>query len=267
MHICLDGKANLDSSVVALGMFDGVHRGHQVLLAKARVLAERAVVPFVVNTFVEHPLRMISPEKCPPMLTSFEERSRLLEVLGVEWLNAVPFTPALRDMTPEEFVGQLVRQWKPKAVVIGFNYTFGSHGAGNAHLLAALGDALGFETYVVPEIRMGGGPVSATRIRQALAQGAPELARYLLGRAYAQQATICARKENAIVLQCALDGKQTLAEGTYRALVWDGQHRYLVAATVLADGHVSCALPGGIVLGDLVTVEWRTRQPYSDPLI
>ena len=260
MHICLDGKANLDSSVVVLGMFDGVHRGHQVLLAKARVLAERAGVPLVVHTFVEHPLRLIAPEQCPPMLTTFGERSHLMEALGVDWLNAMPFTPTLRDMPPEEFVGQLIRQWKPIAVVVGFNYTFGSHGMGNAHMLATLGDALGFKTYVVPEIRMGGEPASATRIRKALAQGVPELARYLLGRAYVQRATVLIREENRIVLQCAVDGKQLLATGKYRALLDDGQHRYLVAAQVLTDGRIACLLPENAALEEQVTIEWRTRH-------
>ena len=183
-----------------------------------------------------------------------------MEALGVDWLNAVSFTPTMRDMPPEEFVGQLMRQWKPIAVVVGFNYTFGSHGTGNAHLLASLGKALGFETYVVPEIRMGGEPASATRIRKALAQGVPELARYLLGRAYAQRATVLTRNGNRVELQCAMDGKQALAEGKYRALVNDGQHRYLVAAQVLADGKVACLLPENTTLGKQVTIEWRTGR-------
>ena len=163
MQISLDGRMNASGSVVALGMFDGVHIGHRVLLAKAKAAAVQAGVPMVVHTFAEHPLKRIDPERVPPLLTTLTERMALIEVAGADIFSAVAFTDAMRDMPPEDFVGHLVQQWKPRAVVVGFNYTFGRKGEGTPHLLHELGHALGFQTYVVPAIQLDGRPVSATR--------------------------------------------------------------------------------------------------------
>ena len=86
MQTVLDGKYQAQSSVVALGMFDGVHIGHQVLLQKAKALAAQHGVPLVVCTFVQHPLTLIAPEKAPAMLTTLDERAAQMEALGVDVL-------------------------------------------------------------------------------------------------------------------------------------------------------------------------------------
>ena len=144
MQTVLDGRYAADRSVVALGMFDGVHIGHQVLLKKGRALADRQGVPLVACTFMDHPLQLIAPDKCPPMLTTFDERVRLMESLGVDVFYAMPFDRSVMDMPPEDYVGHLVRQFHPTDVVCGYNHTFGKKGGGTPALLAALGDALGF---------------------------------------------------------------------------------------------------------------------------
>ena len=171
MQTVLDGRYAADRSVVALGMFDGVHIGHQVLLKKGRALADRQGVPLVACTFMDHPLQLIAPDKCPPMLTTFDERVRLMESLGVDVFYAMPFDRSVMDMPPEDYVGHLVRQFHPTDVVCGYNHTFGKKGGGTPALLAALGDALGFSTAVVPKITLKGQEVSSTAIRGWLRQG------------------------------------------------------------------------------------------------
>ena len=100
MQIILHQSYQTDRSVVALGMFDGVHIGHRVLLERAAALAKRHHAPLVVCTFQEHPLQVIAPEKCPPQLTTFEERCQLMESLGVDVRCAMPFSKETMSMPP-----------------------------------------------------------------------------------------------------------------------------------------------------------------------
>ncbi len=181
MRICLDDTIHTQASVVALGMFDGVHLGHQALLREARRLADEHNVPMVVMTFDRHPLSLIAPDMAPPMLTAPQERMKLLETYGADIVCVSPFTKQLRDLPPEAFIQSLVDHWHPKALVVGFNYNFGMHGAGNPDTLRAQGETLGFETLVIPEVRCKGERVSSTRIRQLLAQGDTAGAEALLG--------------------------------------------------------------------------------------
>lgn len=250
MHICLDGRMNAEASVVALGMFDGVHIGHQVLLRKAKSIADSLNLPMVVQTFSQHPLCLLAPHKCPPMLTTLNERVRLMEAQGVDILCAPPFTEAMRDMLSEEFIGRLVRQWRPRAIVVGYNYSFGSHGAGTPALLHALGDALSFETYVVPEIRLDGEAVSATRIRTLLTQGCIAQARRLLGRPYLMQVELINRAGRRCEMASVDNGKQKLGEGQYRALLGCERREIAVLVTVDGQGSMVCAVPESAELGD-----------------
>lgn len=183
MRICSDDSIHTEASVLALGMFDGVHLGHQALLKQARALADKLRVPMVVMTFDRHPLSLIAPAMAPPMLTSPQERMRLLEEYGADVVCVSPFTEELRDMEPGAFVELLEERWHPRAVVIGYNYNFGRHGAGNSDTMRAFGSQLGFQTTVVPEVRLEGRPVSSTRIRQLLAAGDTAGAEALLGHA------------------------------------------------------------------------------------
>lgn len=249
MQIVLDGRYKTDRSVVALGMFDGVHIGHRVLLKRGRVLAERLSAPLVAFTFQAHPLKVIAPEKCPPMLTTFDERAGLMDALGVDVLYAMPFDRDVMDMLPEEFVGQLVRQFHPRAVVCGYNHTFGQKGGGTPALLSALGDALGFETSVVPKITLKGEEVSSTAIRGALSRGEVKQAAGLLGRPYERSATLLTRSGERFVLALADDGKQDVPDGTYRALCADGQRSY-PAAIHLREGRAEGRLPEDAELSD-----------------
>ena len=171
MRIDLSGQEHLNGSVVALGMFDGLHLGHRTLLLRGRNMARRMGVPLVVSTFAEHPLQVIAPEHCPPMLMTLEERIQTLKELEVDLFSALPFNEEMRRMPPEDFVGHLVRRFHPKAVICGYNHTFGDGGRGNPVLLEALGNALGFETVIVPKITLDGEDVSSTEIRGLIQKG------------------------------------------------------------------------------------------------
>ena len=256
MQIVLDEKYAAKSSVLALGMFDGVHIGHRVLLERAAHLARLKGVPLVVCTFQEHPLQVIAPEKCPPMLSTFEERNQLMEALGVDVLCAMPFTREVMDMRPEDYVGHLVRRFHPVAVVCGYNHTFGRKGQGTPALLDALGAALGFETSIVPKITLGEQEVSSSAIRALLENGNVELARRLLARPYEQAAQLVKREESICQLQIAEEGKQSLPAGSYRAFLCDAEHAWPVLLHTKADGSARCMLPCRAPLGDELCLQY-----------
>lgn len=259
MQVCQDGRISTAASVVVLGMFDGVHLGHRVLLQKARTIANRMKVPMVVQTFSEHPLCLLAPEKCPPMLTTLPERIALIEKQGADIFCATPFTPQVRDTPPEEFIGRLVQQWKPRAVVIGFNYSFGQRGEGTAAYMEAIGHALGFETFVVPAIRLSGEVISATRIRTLLTQGNVRQARFLLGRPYAQAMTLLSRVGERCVIQPMQDGKQAVRPGRYRTLLSSGQNQYPWLAQSKLDGTLVGDLPPALTLESATTLQYLTQ--------
>ncbi len=250
MQIVLDGRYKTDRSVVALGMFDGVHIGHRVLLKRGRVLADRLAVPLVACTFQEHPLRVIAPESCPPMLTTFEERARLMEALGVDVLDAMPFDRRIMDMLPEEYVGQLVRRFHPRAVVCGYNHTFGRQGQGSPALLNALGGALGFETSIVPKITLMGKEVSSTAIRAALSRGEARNAFRLLGRPYERCISVISRRGDCCEMMLMPDGKQEMPSGEYRVLYSQGEKSYPALLRVRGAGRADCALPLNVQEGE-----------------
>lgn len=180
----LRNPAATEPCVLVLGMFDGVHRGHQALLMAGVELAESTGLPLNVFTFEPHPLQVLRPEIAPPLLTTLTERARLMADFGVDHLCILPFTRQLAAQSPEDFMADMVRVYRPKHVVCGFNFTFGSRGAGNCESLQAYGSGHGFAVTVVPEVIIGGDTVSSTRIRSLLQQGNLHEATRLLGHSY-----------------------------------------------------------------------------------
>ncbi len=249
MRIVTDGKATYEKAVLALGMFDGVHIGHRVLLERAKVLARRSGVPLVACTFTGHPLELIAPDHCPPMLTTFEERASLLESLGVDMLFAQPFTEEMRQMPPEVYVGELMRRFHPVNVVCGYNHTFGKGGTGTSAFLAALGDALGFRTQIVPQVTLDGGDVSSSAIRTALRNGDVAHAARLLGRPYQLDGQLRIVENGICILEGAEPRKQQLPSGAYRCLLscQDTGATLPCTARSDADGNWRISLPGGAV--------------------
>lgn len=176
----LQNPDSLSSCVLVLGMFDGVHRGHQALLMAGGELAEATGLPLNVCTFEPHPLQVLRPESAPPLLTTLTERAQLMAGFGVDHLCILPFTVQTAAQAPEDFMAMLARVYHPQHVVCGFNYSFGYQGKGNAESLRAYG----FSVTVVPEVVLGGETVSSTRIRRLLAQGDIRQATRLLGHSY-----------------------------------------------------------------------------------
>lgn len=177
-------------AVVALGTFDGVHRGHQALIAQMVTLAQQRQGTAVVFTFRNHPLSVVAPHRCPPQLGTLRQKERWLAALGVDVLLLQPFTPAFLQQSPREFIRLLVQRLQPEAVVVGPNYSFGYRGAGNPEMLAQAGREFGFAVHVHPEVLEGNELISSTSIRQCVLEGRMEEARLLLGRPFSMEGTV-----------------------------------------------------------------------------
>ena len=169
-------------SVVALGTFDGVHIGHAQLIREAVRLAEEFSVPAAALTFDRHPLSLIRPEAVPKALTSPEEKRARLAALGLDALIEHPFTPEFAALAPDEFFELLYRSLHPRALVVGFNYTFGRKGAGDAGLLSYLCKTRNVICRIMEPVCIDGRPVSSSRIRALMRDGNQQEAQAHLGR-------------------------------------------------------------------------------------
>ena len=174
-------------SVVTIGSYDGVHRGHQLIIRHAVDRARELGIPSVVVTFDPHPSEVVRPGSHPPLLAPHHRRAELMAELGVDALLILPFTKEFSKLSPAEFVAKaLVDKLHAKAVVEGPNFRFGHKAAGNVDLLREQGEIYDFEVevvdlYVTGEAG-GGEPFSSTLTRRLVAEGDVEGAREILGR-------------------------------------------------------------------------------------
>jgi len=171
-------------AVAAIGAFDGVHRGHQALLRGVVGRAAEVGARSVCVTFDPDPERVLRPERAPLALCSVEERTRLVQALGVAETYVWPFTTTVARMSPEDFVSALCTQYPLVEVWVGTNFAFGRGRSGTVDTLTALGRLHGFAVQVMTPVIDGGRPVSSTRIRGLLADGDVSEAAHLLGRYY-----------------------------------------------------------------------------------
>jgi riboflavin kinase/FMN adenylyltransferase len=172
--------------VVALGNFDGVHRGHQAVLRRAIEEGKRRGVSVVAATFDPHPQVVLGAGKAPELLTPLKLRREELLTYGVDEVREIPFDEELSRKSPEEFVRDvLVGEIRAEAVVVGENFRFGYMAAGDVGDLESAMRTMGGEAYAVPVTNIDGkGAISSTRIRQLVALGEVEEAAKLLGRQY-----------------------------------------------------------------------------------
>ncbi len=170
--------------VVTIGTFDGIHLGHQALLARLCEHAARLSRPAMVLTFEPMPREYLRPESPPARLTSWRERWHILGECGVDYMCVLRFDERLRTLSGREFAGLLAEQLRARLVVVGHDFRFGRNGEATAASLAASGSELGFQVDVVPPVLLGGARISSSSIREALARGDLELARSWLGRPY-----------------------------------------------------------------------------------
>src|SRR5437660_6880103 len=172
-------------TVVTLGVFDGLHIGHQLIM---KTVVERAraagAVPTVI-TFEPHPRAVLHPESAPPLLQTFDQKIEALGVLGIEQTIVIHFDKTFAQIRAEDFLRDVVvARLHAKEVYLGRGFAFGHNREGNIELLRRVSDRLGFVADEVPEVRLRGRRIGSTRIRELLLQGRVNLARRMLGRPY-----------------------------------------------------------------------------------
>ncbi len=155
-------------SVVVIGNFDGVHRGHAALIRAARDSEPDARL--VAVTFWPHPMTVVRPDQAPPLLTSLARRRELLHKAGVDEVVVVEFTPEVAGWSPAAFVDAVLRPLRPRRIVVGENFRFGFRAAGDVRTLAELGQG-SFEVLALPLVSDGTQPSSSTAIRHAVLDG------------------------------------------------------------------------------------------------
>jgi len=188
-HDWRDLPADARGATVALGNFDGVHRGHAEVIRGAH--AARPKVPLAVLTFEPHPREHFRPDDPPFRLTLAAERAEALAALGVTLLYELPFNDEFSHMPAERFVGQVLHDGLgARHLVCGPDFAFGHRRGGDTGFLARRAESLGMGLTLVPLLADANGPISATRIRRALQDGYPERAIADLGRAWTIRGTV-----------------------------------------------------------------------------
>lgn len=176
-------KNKYPATVIALGTFDGLHLGHTDVINTARDYAERSGLKLAVFTFSNHPLALIRPDLVPVRIISAEEKIKLLESFGVDYLINIPFTEDFAALSPDEFLERLAC-FNYRCLVVGENFTYGFLGSGKTETLERSGRKNGFDVIVRPLVKINGNVVSSTGIRNLIQAGHIEYANRMLGRAY-----------------------------------------------------------------------------------
>lgn len=169
-----------ETSVVVIGVFDGVHKGHQSLLNRAKDIADGRTI--IALTFDPHPRTVFAPDSVPPMLTTLADRVELLKIHNADQVAVMKFNEQFAVMSPEDFVTNvLVNQLHASTVIVGKNFTYGAKAAGNVDTLIKAGMTHNF-TVDVQELAGGADVISSSRIRNLVMEGKVEQAREMLSR-------------------------------------------------------------------------------------
>lgn len=182
----LDGQ-----SVITVGFFDGVHRGHQAVIGRVAEVARDRRLRSVVVTFDRHPREILTPGKVPLLLTSLRRKAGLIESMGINTLLVLEFTEDFSRWPPEAFVERvLVEGLRTRHAAVGANFTFGYRAAGNLEILTRLGTTHGFQVEGVALLELDGRTISSTSIRDALSEGDLAWPEKALGRRYVVEGTV-----------------------------------------------------------------------------
>jgi riboflavin kinase/FMN adenylyltransferase len=223
--ISADGPWRLDGRKVcaAIGVFDGVHLGHQRILRQISDDARACGGLAAVVTFDRHPNEVVAPRRTPSLLYQYSKKMRVLESLGLDLARVIHFDKALSQLSAEEFIRKLVAEaGRLESVCVGEGFTFGCRRHGNVALLRELGATVGFALHAAPPIMLDGEAVSSTRVRQAVSSGDFALAARLLGRPYELSAVVLrgaqlGRKLGFPTANLAVAGLVTPPNGVYAA--------------------------------------------------
>jgi len=222
----------LRGAVVAIGNFDGVHRGHRAVIAAALMRAKALGAPAAALTFEPHPRDFFNPGEPLFRLTDEAAKLRLLGTTGLDGAIVLAFDAALASLTADEFVGRiLVDRFAIRGAVIGFNFHFGMHRAGSPDFLVAEGKKRGFMVDVVPRFEVNGRPVASGPIRDALAAGRLADAAELLGYPWFVSGAVIhgdkrGRELGFPTANLALDAGCGLRHGIYAVRTAVGSRRY-----------------------------------------
>jgi len=211
------------NTIVTMGIFDGVHQGHQQLLRQICTRAHQVGGETVVVTFWPHPKQVLSPPQTAPiqLLTTFEEKTTMLSQLGIDHLLKIKFTKAFSQLSAEAFVQQVLVAWVGMTqLVVGHDHRFGKNRIGNTTLLRKLGLRNNFTVKEIAPTLTDGVQISSTKIRQLLLQGKVERAQAYLGRPYAIECTTLQPEKNGkpglnLVLASMHSYKLIPADGCY----------------------------------------------------
>lgn len=238
--------------VVSIGVFDGVHVGHQALLTKAVKVARSLNVPAVTLTFDPDPEDVLNPSAFPNALMPVEKRCRLIRDLGMDWVVVIRFTEKLAALSAEDFIQRvLVRRLHVKRIVVGSNFRFGAKARGNIRLLKKVGDENGFQVLAVNPIQREGASVSSSRIRRLIHSGHIGEAKRLVGRAPELFGRVVkgegrGRQMGVPTANIALNPQTVPPQGVYVVKVeaegrmWEGVMNYGTRPTFCPDGSVVC---------------------------
>jgi len=174
------------STVITVGTFDGVHRGHRDVIERLVARSHALKIPSVLVTFDPHPLQIVNPSAAPLLLTTHDEKLEVIAETGVDYMAVVPFTSRLASFSAEDFVELMLRRcFRMRELLIGYDHGFGRQRAGNVNVLRSLGERDGFRLEVVDPVSTSDGhSVSSTSIRRAIAGGDLDRAAASLGRLY-----------------------------------------------------------------------------------
>ena len=178
------GPAQRDTAL-AIGSFDGVHRGHAAIVSRVVAEARTRGIGAAVLTFEPLPREFFAPAEAPARLTTLCERATVLAQLGLDTVFVQRFDARFAGLAPDDFAARLRHRWGARWILVGADFRYGAKRAGDVASLAAAGRRLGFEVEVLPRVDADGGRISSTRVREALARGDFGEAARLLGRPYA----------------------------------------------------------------------------------
>ncbi|MFT6130221.1 MAG: riboflavin kinase/FMN adenylyltransferase [Neolewinella sp.] len=192
VHYQLENLPRFHRAIITIGSFDGVHRGHQQLLARIRRLAERRGGESIVITFDPHPRSVLLPDDDSlRLLTTTPEKAACCEAAGIDHFVVVPFTTAFSQQTPEEYIRNfLIKRFNPERIVVGYDHHFGKDRKGNLAYLRYHGEELGYEVIEIDAQEVNDITVSSTKVRNALLEGEVNEAETLLGRPYEITGTV-----------------------------------------------------------------------------